>query len=162
MSLLLPSVCAGVFENLLFLPFLVLFFNLCRDVLEIILVSVRAYVLFPVESVLQANIGFRAVNLVTGKKEILAPTWHNVIIVMQAVPLYYQHIKRTIKFCKAGLLISTIRFFTARRGCKSFSLALSLHGAWSQLYDSVHEYAWNQIWHSPAPINNLVIWLVQH
>lgn len=34
-----------------------------------------------------------------------------------------------------------------------------LHRAWSQLCGSLHEYAWNQIWHCPTPINNLVIWL---
>lgn len=30
---------------------------------------------FAVESALEAKMGFRAVTLVTGRKEILAPTW---------------------------------------------------------------------------------------
>lgn len=56
------------------------------------------------------------------------------------------------------LLISTMTFFMPRVGGRALFI-FPLHRAWSQLCGSLHEYAWNQIWHCPSPINNLVIWL---
>lgn len=49
-------------------------------------------------------------------------------------------------------------FFMPRVGGRALFI-FPLHRAWSQLCGSLHEYAWNQIWHCSTPINNLVIWL---
>lgn len=49
-------------------------------------------------------------------------------------------------------------FFMPQVGGRALFI-FPLHRAWSQLCGSLHEYAWNQIWHCSTPINNLVIWL---
>jgi len=46
------------------------------------------HVIFLAKSILQAKTGLRAVTSVTGKKEIFIPSWHHVIIIMQAVLLF--------------------------------------------------------------------------